>query len=98
MAEKKQPLTYKGRPITRSGNEVFYGNPTDPYIVFIQILSTEEKDGVEVASKVHVQLLNNDASLSAKNRIVKQSDKVGLYSALDIGHVWLERAGAGDSK
>lgn len=89
MAEQ---LTYKGRPLVRCNNDLYYGSPGDSHVVFIQILSTEEKDGVQVASKVHVQLLSNDPSLGPKARIIKQSDKPGLYSALDIGYIWLERA------
>ncbi|MEG1017128.1 MAG: hypothetical protein RSE36_04890 [Oscillospiraceae bacterium] len=61
-------------------------------MVFIQILSSTEKDGVQIANKLHVQLLSNDRSLGPNARILKQSDKTGLYSALDIGAIWLERA------
>lgn len=85
-------LTYKGRPLVRNNNELYYGNPGDSHVVFIQILGSEEKDGVQVANKVHVQLLSNDPTLGPKARIIKQSDKPGLYSALDIGYIWLERA------
>ncbi|MEG0750482.1 MAG: hypothetical protein RR998_00525 [Oscillospiraceae bacterium] len=85
-------LSYKGRPLVRCNNEIYYGNPSDSHVVFIQILSTQEKDGVAVADKVHVQLLSNDPSLGANARIIKQSDKSGLYSALDIGDIWLKGA------
>ncbi len=88
-------LSYKGRPLVRCNNELYYGNPSDSHVVFIQILNTEEKDGVPVANKVHVQLLSNDPSLGPNARIIKQSDKNTLYSALDIGYIWLERALSG---
>ncbi len=88
----EKQLTYKGRPLVRCGNEIYYGNPGDSHVVFIQILSSEEKDGVQVANKVHVQLLSNDASLGPAARIIKQGDRTGLYAALDIGYIWLERA------
>ena len=26
-------LTYKGRPLVRCGNDIYYGNMKDPYIV-----------------------------------------------------------------
>ncbi|MEA4912354.1 MAG: hypothetical protein VB092_07095 [Oscillospiraceae bacterium] len=91
MAETT-PLTYKGRPLVRCNNELYYGNPGDSHVVFIQILASEEKDGAEAATKVHVSLLSNDASLGPNARIIKQSDKNSLYSALDIGSIWLERA------
>jgi len=87
-----EQLSYKGRPLVRCDNEIYYGKPDDSHVVFIQVLSAEEKEGVQVANKVHVQLLSNDPALGAKARIIKQSDKTGLYSALDIGHIWLQRA------
>ncbi len=90
-----EPLTYKGRPLVRCKDEIYYGNPTDSHVVFIQILSSEEKDGVKVANKLHVLLLSNDPSLGPNARIIKQSDKTGLYSALDIGDIWLQAALAG---
>lgn len=39
-----------------------------------------------------VQLLLNDPNLKSRERIVKKSEKDGLYTALDVGCVWLERA------
>lgn len=90
-----EPLTYKGRPLVRCNNELYYGKPEDDFVVFIQILSTHEKDGVAVADKVHVTLLSNDPSLSPAARTIKQSDKTGLYSALDIGDIWLKGAESG---
>ncbi len=87
-----EQLTYKGRPLVRCNDEIYYGNPGDSHVVFIQILASEEKDGQQVPTKVHVSLLSNDPSLGVNARIIKQSDKPGLYSALDIGYIWLERA------
>ena len=85
-------LTYRGRPLVRSNNEIYYGNLTDPYVIFMQILTTKEENGVQVADKVHVVLMSTDASKPLPERVVRQSAKNGLYSALDIGNIWLERA------
>ena len=85
-------LTYKGRPLVRSKNEIYYGNLTDPYVIFMQILTTKEENGVQVADKVYVVLMSTDASKPLPERVVRQSAKNGLYSALDIGNIWLERA------
>ena len=85
-------LTYKGRPLVRSKNEIYYGNLTDPYVIFMQILTTKEENGVQVADKVHVVLMSTEASKPLPERVVRQSAKNGLYSALDIGNIWLERA------
>ena len=86
------PLTYKGRALVRCKNEIYYGNMADPYVVFMQILSTKKENDNDVADRVHLTLLSTDTSLSPKNRIIKQSDKNGLWSALEIGAIWLEKS------
>ena len=90
MAEKF--LTYKGKPMVRNGDTIYYGNTEEKYIVKIQINSTKDVGGIKVADKVTVQLMLSDQEIRAKDRIVKKSDKVGLYAAMDIGAIWLERA------
>ncbi len=89
-------LMYKGRPLVRSKNDIYYGDLNEPYVIFMQILTTKEENGKTVPNRVHVTLLSTDTSLSPIERMVKQSDKVGLYNALDIGAIWLERALAND--
>ena len=37
-------LTYKGRPLVRCGNEIYYGSLSDPYVVFMQVLTTKEEN------------------------------------------------------
>ncbi len=90
MADKM--LTYKGKPLVRSGDTIYYGNSEDKYIVMIKINSTKDVGGIKVADKVTVQLVLSDQDIKASDRIVKKSDKVGLYAAMDIGSIWLERA------
>ena len=37
-------------------------------------------------------LLSTDTAKALPERVVKQGTKVGLYTALDIGSIWLDRA------
>lgn len=94
MAEKKKAkfLSYKGKPLVRCGNTIYYGNMTDPYVVLLQILSTQKVNDLDVANKVTVQLLSTDPDARPKDRIIKKSEKKGLYQAMDIGSIWLELA------
>ena len=92
MAEKSKFLTYKGKPLVRNGNTLYYGDASENYVIMMQILATKPVGDVEVASKVSIQLLNTDPNVSARERIVKSSEKKGLYAALDIAQVWLSRA------
>lgn len=85
-------VTYKGKPLVRCNREIYYGNLTDPYMVAMQILNTKEENGLKVADKIHVMLMSTDDSKPPQERIVRQSNKVGLYNALSIGEIWLEKA------
>ena len=66
-------LTYKGKPLVRKDNELYYGCMTDPYVVHLQLLSTDESKPREA-------------------RVARQTTKNGLYNALDIGSIWLQKA------
>ena len=78
-------LTYKGRPLVRCGNDIYYGSMKDPFVVYLQVLSTKKENGVDVADKVHIVLLSTDESKSLPERIARQANKVGLYNALGQG-------------
>lgn len=92
MSAKTENLTYKGKPLVRSGNTLYYGNMSDKYVVMFQILTTKELDGITIADKVSVQLINTDPNVRPHDRIAQKTEKKGLYNAMDIGSIWLERA------
>ncbi len=89
---KSKFLTYKGKPIVRKDNEIYYGNMADSHVIMLRIMSTKTVGDMEVAEKVLVQLMSTDESLPATKRVIKKSDKIGLYNAMDIAAVWLDRA------
>ena len=95
MAEEKAGLMYKGRPLMRKDNLIYYGSMADSHIIMLQILETKKVNDIDVASRVSVQLQLTDPAAKSRDRIVKKSEKAGLYTALDVGCVWLERALAG---
>ena len=95
MSEEKAVLMYKGRPLMRKDNLLYYGSMADSHIVMLQILETKKVGDADVASKVSVQLQLTDPAAKSRDRIVKKGEKAGLYTALDFGSVWLERALAG---
>ena len=93
MAEKKNDfLTYKGKPPARNGNTIYYGDMNDDFVIMMRILSSKEFGDTDLASKVSVQLVNTDPNVSIKEKIVKTSEKKGLYAAMDIADIWLTRA------
>ena len=95
MAEEKIPLVYKGHPLRRKDNLIYYGSMADSHIVMLQILESQKINDMDVATRVSVQLQLTDPAARSRDRVVKKSEKDGLYAALDVGCVWLERALAG---
>lgn len=92
MAEQKELLSYKGRPLVRKDNTIYYGSMADKYIVMLQVLETKKEHDFDLATRVLVQLQLTDPNVRTKDRVVKKSEKDGFYTALDVGCVWLERA------
>lgn len=84
-------LTYKNKPIVKCGNEIYYGDMAEPFVVRFTVLSTVKAGENEIPGKVKVELLKSDTQLSDKERVVKASEKDSFFDALDVGFVWLER-------
>ena len=94
MADQGTVLQYKGHPLMRKENIIYYGSMSDKYIIMMQILDDEAYSGkpedVRHAKRVAIQLqLNGD---DVKDRVVKETEKPGLGQAMEIASIWLERA------
>ena len=92
MANENIPLTYKGHPLRRKDNLIYYGSMAEKYIIMLQIMETKKQGDLDVATKVSVQLQLTDPDLKSRDRVVKKSEKDSLYTAMDVAAVWLERA------
>lgn len=90
-AKAEKLLEYKGKPLVRCANTVYYGNMNDPYVVCLNIKNTTDLKDIKLAGTVAIQLISTDESLSPKDRMIKKSEKQGLFTALDLGAAWLER-------
>ena len=95
MADENAVLTYKGRPLMRKDNIIYYGSMADSHIVMLQVMESKKQGDLDVATRVSVQLQLTDPNARSRDRVVKKSEKDGFYTALDVGSVWLERALAG---
>ena len=92
MASEKIPLSYKGHPLRRKDNLIYYGTMAEKYSIMLQILDTKKVDDLDVATKVAVQLQLTDPDLKSRDRVVKKTEKDSLYTAMDVATVWLDRA------
>ena len=82
-------FTYKGYPLVRHDNVIYYGNMWDEYVVMLQILKKTKVKDLEVASKIKVYQMSTDLTLPPNKAITKSSEKDSLYEALDLANAWL---------
>ena len=85
-------LEYRGRPLRRKDNLIYYGSMADKYIIMLQVIDTKQHEDLNVASRIVVQLQLTDPDLKSRDRIVKKSEKTSFFEAIDVAAVWLERA------
>ena len=91
MSDTSKQLTYRGRPLLRCGDQIYYGNMTDKYIILLHILATKTVGELQVPSSVRIELLYTDPDIKGKNKIVKNAERETLAEALDLASVWLDR-------
>ena len=94
-AKKAEGLIYKGHPLRRVDNLIYYGTMAEKYIIMMQVLETEKVQDLDLATKVSIQLQLTDPDLKSRDRVIKKSEKDSLYAAMDIATVWLDRALSG---
>ena len=95
---KAEGLMYKGHPLRRVDNLIYYGTMAEKYIIMMQVLDSKKEQDLNVATRVSVQLQLTDPNLKSRDRVVKKSEKDSLYAAMDVGAIWLERALSGKEK
>ena len=83
-------LTYKNKPLVRNKNVIYYGNMSDKFVVKLEILSSHKEGDLDVADKIKVMLLKNNAQHT--DDIVKSTEKSGMNEAMYFASTWLEGA------
>lgn len=86
VKEITEYTTYCGKPLVQNGNIICYGNPGRKAVLVLTVLTTKDFHGKEIPDMIFMQIQN-----PSTGETLKQSEKFGLYEALDLGKVWLER-------
>ena len=89
MSEKKEFFNYKGFPLVRKKDEIYYGNMSDDFVVMMQVIEKKKVGDMEVATKIKLYKMSTDESKNPLERVSKTSEKEGLYAALDVAYAWL---------
>ena len=84
--------TYKGYPLVRNKNTIYYGYMSDPFVIMMQIMSTKNENGNEIADKVKVYKMSTDPNTDPLKAFVNTAERDSLFEALDLAEAWLERA------
>lgn len=80
-------LEYKGRPLVRKDNDIYYGDLAEKYHVFIMIMAEKPSSkGTDIPATVMVQLMAKDSP-----RPEKQTISRSLADALETAAAWLDR-------
>ena len=72
MAENNG-LTFKGRPLMRKDNLIYYGSMADSHIVQLQIVDYKKVGDTDVANKGSIQLMLTDPNIKCRAQIVKKT-------------------------
>lgn len=59
-------LTYKGRPLVRNANKIYYGEPYNKAIIVLTILENTGDGENKMPSRILVQLQSTDPALAMK--------------------------------
>ena len=83
--ENNEFLEYKGKPLVRQGDDIFYGDLSEKHYVYMMVMSDKPTSkGETVPGTVMVQLLE-----SATKKPVKQKITNGLAEAFEFAEAWL---------
>ncbi len=81
-------LEYKGRPLVRQGDDIYYGDLSDEYHIYMMVMNDEDVKGVKVPTSIMVQLRQKDSVMPKKQNLCNK----GLVDALETAVAWLDRA------
>ena len=91
MAETRQTvkgdiLYYKNRPLVREKDTICYGDFSEKCVLIFEIMSYVEEEGQKVPGKIFIQVLESESG-----KILKQSEKEGMFEAFNYGIFWYEK-------
>ena len=91
MSDKKL-FYYRGFPLIRSGDKIYYGSAGDEFATLLTIKDTKKVADKDVPNKIMVQMLPTDMGNKEGMAKARKGEYVGFYEARDTAHVWLTEA------
>ena len=85
-AKSNEFLEYKGRPLVRQGDDIYYGDMSDNYYIYMMIMDETETSNGTVPTKILVQLLDSNTKSPKEQKML-----TGFKDAFEFADAWLER-------
>ena len=82
--ENNEYLEYKGIPLVRQGDELYYGDLSDKFYIYMMIMSDKETENGDIPDKIMVQLCESSTKSPKKQKIV-----AGFKEAFEFAEAWL---------
>lgn len=79
-------VEYKGKPLVRQGDDIFYGDMSETYYIYMMIMSDKKTENGDVPDKIMVQLCESSTKIPKNQKIVS-----GFKEAFEFADAWLER-------
>ena len=79
-------VEYKGRPLVRQGDDIYYGDMSDKYYIYMMIMNETETENGTLPTQIMVQLLDSNTKSPKEQKILS-----GFKDAFDFADAWLER-------
>lgn len=89
--EQTKFFTYKGRPLVRKGNQIYYGEMSKKAVALFTIQTQKKLEDVFLADEIQIQLISTDPQTPPQDMIIKHAIRKGMFEALDLAGIWLER-------
>ena len=83
---EKEYLEYKGRPLVRQGDELFYGDMSEEFYIYMLIMSEKDTANGAIPDKIMVQLYQSKTQIPKEQKILG-----GFKEAFEYADAWLER-------
>ena len=83
-------LYYRGFPLVRSGNEIYYGSMGDKFVTRLTIQESKKISDRELPTKVMVQMVPTGTEAVDLSKI-RKGEMDSLYEALDTAYFWLSK-------
>ena len=88
-ANNNEFLEYKGRPLVRQGDDIYYGDMSDKFYIYMVVMNEAETDHGIVPVMIMVQLIDSSSKHPKEQKVFNGT--AALKEAFEFADAWVER-------